>query len=235
LHIKEYYVIIKIYWQLNRESRVIYAGIIHFGTHRFRRRQHSHSIPINGDEKADHCQYRASKKKEYVDLMIQWSSTIKKETSFAEKIVNKLDETQTRSLYNQEPFKVSKDIKEKLCEICPYKNNSYCSEKCKDVPIPNDGFTVSGLQLSELRWYIVQYLNSLESIMLAWQQNIVDREMIEEEFLYLYDPARGGNALKKFREIAGGGNSYPVIGEFYKKLVQKKDEKGAKVKEPIGS
>lgn len=58
----------------------------------------------------------------------------------------------------------------------------------------------------------------LESVMTAWNLNIVDCEEIEEQFQYLYNPQKGWNALEAFREAAGGSNAYPNFEKFIKEM-----------------
>ena len=56
----------------------------------------------------------------------------------------------------------------------------------------------------------------------AWNLNIVDREEIEDQFQYLYNPEKGWNALKPFRDAAGGMNAYPNIEKFMQTLENKR-------------
>lgn len=69
-----------------------------------------------------------------------------------------------------------------------------------------------------MRWEIVTYLNSLESILSAWRHNTADKEMIEEQFRYMVSPKDGHYILEKFREAAGGAHTYPSIDQFVSHL-----------------
>ena len=42
-------------------------------------------------------------------------------------------------------------------------------------------------------------------------KGIVDKKVIEMQYSFLYKPEKNKNALSNYREIAGGGNSYPAI------------------------
>ena len=70
----------------------------------------------------------------------------------------------------------------------------------------------------------------LESVMTAWKLNIVDRDEIENQFQYLYNPERGWNALKPFREAAGGAEAYPNIEEFMNKLSENRKKVSREIK-----
>ena len=151
-----------------------------------------------------------------VNVMFSFVQSIRKETAFAEKIAERLNEEQCRCLYMQQEFTVTADIKRMLCEICP--NNKEDCEECKK----QEGlYIVKDLQLSELRWYVISYLNMLETVMVAWQQGAVDNKIIESEFAYLYNAERGRNALENFRKIAGNGSSFPLVEMFCNELREK--------------
>jgi len=164
-----------------------------------------------------------------VEMMLTWTQTLQKETSFAERIVCGFSEPQCLSLYDQKAFEVSKEIKNNLCEICPHAKSDYCEQKCKSDSSPN--YLVEGLQLSELRWYIIQYLNSLESVMVAWQQGVVDRGVIEEQFAGMFGANRG-YALEKFRKVVCDGAAYPITEEFHNHLKEKKKQTPSATKKP---
>ncbi len=157
-----------------------------------------------------------------VEIMMEWSKSLLKETSFAEKLVEGFNEEQCRALCKQIPFKVDKKTKEDFCKICPDSDCAMCND-CKKST--ESTYTIDGKQLSELRWYIVTYLNLLETVLVAWKQNVVDREIIEHEFSYLYDESKGWDVLSGFRNAAGGKKVYPVIDEFCEKLKCNSDEK----------
>ncbi|MCM1121355.1 MAG: hypothetical protein NC416_02105 [Eubacterium sp.] len=173
-------------------------------------------------EKKHHEEMRRIKT---VEIMENWSKSLKRETSFAEKIVEGFSEEQCRALFFKEEFELDKKKSEDICQLC-HENSCHSSqaqEKCERC-ITNNTFKLSGAQLSEFRWYVVGYLNMLESVMTAWNLNIVDREEIEDQFQYLYNPEKGWNALKPFRDAAGGMNAYPNIEKFMQTLEKKRNK-----------
>lgn len=165
-------------------------------------------------EKKHHEEIRRTKT---VEIMENWSKSLKKETSFAEKIVEGFSPEQCRALFFKESFELDKAKGLDICQLC---NERACvppQSECTQC-ISGDKFMLEGVQLSEFRWYVIGYLNMLESVMTAWNLNIVDSEEIEKQFKYLYNPERGWNALKSFRVAAGGTEAYPNIEKFMKKL-----------------
>ena len=137
--------------------------------------------------------------------------SLERETSLAEKIVEKFNQEQCRKLCRQEKFLVDKEAKKALCQICSDKHCENCDykETCDKTE-----YEVSDRQLLELRWYVISYLNTLETVLVAWQQGTVDRKVIEHEFSYLYSRENGWDVLSAFRDAAGGTKAFPVIEAF---------------------
>ena len=150
-----------------------------------------------------------------VEVIMAWSQSLKKETSFANRIVEHFSPDQCTKLYKQEAFEVTEEVMGKICDICQLANTLKCKE-CKNHE--HKKYIIKDLALSELRWYIISYLNMIESVLIAWQMGIVDRKTIEHQFSYLYDPKKQKNVLEAFRNAAGGVERYPAIDAFCKQL-----------------
>lgn len=145
-------------------------------------------------------------------VLNNWSRSIKKETRLSEMIVEELDLKQCKQLYTYTSFNVDEKIYNNICQMCSrYKPN------CTECSKTNNTFTVSGPQLTELRGHVTNYLNSLETVAIAWQQGIVDKKMVETQFAYLYNPG-SKTALENYRKVAGNGKSFPVLAEFYNEI-----------------
>lgn len=170
-------------------------------------------------EKKHHEEMRRFKT---VEIIENWSKSIEKETSFAEKIVESFTADQCRSLFFKEAFDLDNRKGRDICQICNVKMCDPTQGECNKC-ISGEKFRLEGAQLSEFRWYVVGYLNILESVMTAWNLNIVDREEVENQFQFLYNPEKGWNALKPFRDAAGGMDAYPNIEKFMKRLEQKRN------------
>ena len=168
--------------------------------------------------KADH---ERSRREKTVDLLIEWDKRLKKESALARKIIERLNEEQCRDIVAQQKLHIPKKLEGLLKQFL---GDSFTSEKND-----NGEIVVSESNAAELRWHAITYLNSLESVLVAWQYSIVDRDIIEHQFSYLFKPADGHEALKDFRVAAGGEDSYPAIEIFAghirekrrKKLIQK--------------
>jgi len=96
-----------------------------------------------------------------------------------------------------------------------------------------DNYKLSVEQSSSLRWEIINYLNALEVVFSAWNNNIADREMLEEQFRDLVSPEKDVYLLKNFRKAAGGPATFPCIEEFVKHLGKAKTPSTAG-KRPVG-
>ena len=167
-------------------------------------------------EKAQHEEQR---RLQTVKVIYDWNMALKKETRLAEKIVEKLDDNQCVKLYNYMEFVVAEDTHKMMCQMCSQPCGT--NDKCKTA----DGkYKVSNEQLTDLRGYVTNYLNNLEIVALAWQQGIVDRNALEQQFCFLYSPGNK-SALSNYRKIAGGGCSYPAIEALYEKVKQNQKPK----------
>lgn len=173
-------------------------------------------------KKAEEKSHEEMRRIQTIEVMQNWSCSLKKETSFAEKIVEGFNDEQCRALYFGEVIKIDVEKGEKICQICPEKCEG--CRKCIDEKI----FKLEGVQLSEFRWYVITYLNMLENVMTAWDLKIVDTYEIEQQFQYLYNSEKGWDALESFRKAAGGKKSYPNIEKFVSLLKEKSEQKNSR-------
>lgn len=152
-----------------------------------------------------------SRRQNAVSLIADWSRGLKQNASIAKTFVESLSVDQTKQLWNQKPFKVSKD-KEVLLKAC------LSGVLLKPIlKIDGDSISLDIAEVSAIRWLVVSYLNQLESILSAWRHNVADREIIEEEFNYLVS-SDSYQILKDFRNAEKGVNTFPAIDEFVKLL-----------------
>lgn len=149
-------------------------------------------------------QHEERRRENTTQFMATWCNSVKKDTCIAEQVARKLNTDQCKKLYQHESFSVSNDIKKDICKFCPI-NKEIC-EKCS----LRDSELVDGKILTELRWHVITYLNTLETILISWDLGIVDKETIENQFAFLNDTDKGCT-LAEFRHTAGG---YPVIEKF---------------------
>ena len=160
--------------------------------------------------KADH---ERSRREKSVELLLEWTKNLKEDSSSARKIVESLDEEQCRNLFSQDDTRIPKKYNNSLKKILSIS---------EDLKEENGHIVLSGDKVSKLRWHIMIYLNLLESILVAWQYSIVDRDIIEHQFSYLFSLQEGHAALKSFRTAAGGERTFPAIAIFANHLEEKR-------------
>ncbi len=170
-------------------------------------------------------QYDQSRREKTVDMVTMYINSINSQTKATENIVAQLTDDQCQDLYNGMVFCVDEKIVNKMCNICPYRDE--CKKditkktRCKN----NKGeFVVDGDLLYLLRSNVINYLNTLECVLLSWQLGIVDQKALEEQFEFLDKKRQKERALEVFRTIAGNGKSYPTIEKFYQYLDQKNND-----------
>ena len=170
-------------------------------------------------------QFDQSRREKTVEMVTFYVKNTNKETRAVEKIVSGFTDEQCQDLYNCTPFVIDEKTKNRICQICPHKQecerlrNTF-RHKCQ---LKNgDKYVVDGTVLQFIRSNIISYLNNLESVLLSWQLGIVEQSVIEEQFTFLDKKRQREKALETFRMIAGSGRSYPAIEKFYQHLEQKR-------------
>lgn len=162
--------------------------------------------------KADH---ERSRREKTVELLTNFFSEQKKEGPIVRKIIESLNEEKCREIIAQQAVSVSEKLKLLLEQL--FKESEIV---CEDGVI-----NLTATQSVELRWLALNYLNSLETILIAWQYTIIDREIIETQFSYLFKPSDGHEVLKEFRTAAGGEEAYPAIEIFVTHIQAKRRAK----------
>lgn len=162
--------------------------------------------------KADH---ERSRREKSIEILMAWSKNLKKEGSIARRIIECLNEEQCREIFNQQAVKISRKNENLVRQL-------FKKEDLIDIDAAASEISLTEAQSTELRWHAITYLNTLEFSLVAWQYAVVDKDIIEAQFQYLFRPADGHEVLKYFRKAAGGGNSYPAIEIFTAHVSEKR-------------
>ena len=167
---------------------------------------------------ADH---QRSRKEFAITVMREWQRSREPKGSAANRLVSTWDDEQCRNLVSILPVKIKPDQQE-LVEDC-------LGRTLKNPAPQNDGFIhLDKTEVQTIRFHGVNYLNSIETALSAWQLHIADRDTIAIQFGFLYRPEEGHNTLETLRTAFGRPDSYPAIEEFIKELANKR-ESGAPV------
>lgn len=170
---------------------------------------------LANSQKQFEADHERSRREKTVDILFEWDKRLKKEGALARKIVETFSAEQCRELTSQSPLQVS-------VKLAPHLHQLFGIEF---KPDPNNIIHLNEAHSSELRWHVITYLNALESVLVAWQYSIVDREIIEHQFSYLFKPSDGHEGLKHFRIASGGEDSYPAIEIFASHIIEKRRAK----------
>jgi len=155
------------------------------------------TLAINKQAKDDH---ERSRREKAVALLAQWSSSLTHKSSITRKLVETMDEHQSRDLFKQNSISMRDDQKALTSTAVP--NWDASSKKLTEK------------ESTEVRWVTVSYLNALESVLASWRHNVADRAILEEQFGYLVSHEEGHFILERFRVASGGDKTFPAIGEF---------------------
>lgn len=163
-------------------------------------------------------------------MVLHYTTDTDNLTRAVERIVAQFSDEQCQDLYNGMPFEIDEKTRKRLCGFCPHQIDckklkanelKYCQGEDKK-------FYISGDLLYFVRGSIIDYLNSLECVLLAWQLGIVDQSALEEQFAFLDKKRSRDRAVTAFRTVAGNGRSYPAIEKFYQHLDQQRSEAAKK-------
>lgn len=159
-----------------------------------------------------------SRRENAVTYLMEWAKGLGRNASLTRRLVELLDEPQTKSLVALRPFSISADHRNLVIA-------------CLQPDIPEDELreTDGRLLLTEthvkiIKWQLVSYINLLESILSAWRHNTADREMIEEQFQYLVAPEKGMTLFEVYRKVVDGPHTLPAINEFAATILKRRAE-----------
>ena len=157
--------------------------------------------------------YERSRREKAVDILMQWHSKLDKTNSAARKFAETLSDENLQSISNGEKFEIPETEKNRTYISVLFEKQNTNEEKNKTNSSEvkdKQNILITAAQSTEIRWKLITYLNILENVVSAWKYNIVDRDLIEAEFKYMFDHKDG--ALKRFREIQV--DAYPCIDLF---------------------
>ena len=157
--------------------------------------------------------YERSRREKAVDILMQWHSKLDKTNSAARKFAETLSDENLQSISNGEKFEIPDTEKNRTYISVLFEKQNTNEEKNKTNSSEvkdKQNILITAAQSTEIRWKLITYLNILENVVSAWKYNIVDRDLIEAEFKYMFDHKDG--ALKRFREIQV--DAYPCIDLF---------------------
>jgi hypothetical protein len=160
---------------------------------------------------ADHDR---SRRENSINYLFEWSKGLLRSSSLARRLVEELNDDQTKALADEHELTIDKKYKDLVLGVLSV--------------VPKDGLNESdrGIilyrsQVADIRWQVVRYLNILESVFVAARHGVANREILVEQFNYLYDKGKRHYVLKKFREVLGGAEAYPALDELETSLREK--------------
>ncbi len=172
--------------------------------------------------KADH---ERSRRENSIEMMASWNDAIYRDSPslpFIIMLVKEFDEKQCFSLWRSEEIEV--EIKHrKLLEKC-----AVTLDLESETSLDGKRIIMSEKLSSAMRPKISHYLNSVEILATAWRHHTVDRDIIEEEFVFIFSRSKNNFPFDVFRKIT---SVYPSLDEILKAFDKK--EGSRKNKEPI--
>jgi hypothetical protein len=167
--------------------------------------------------RADH---ERSRRELAVNLIKEWSDSIDVETASVIRLVRELNREQCELLVSRKPFKVDKtnlDFVRSCFEIrFPEINNDPEFDQQSVNTTININYKYSGY----IRFVAARYVNSLESIMIAWYESVAQPRIIEGQFRFLRSAPE--SSLVTLREAICRDNNnvdgFPCITRFLENM-----------------
>lgn len=160
-----------------------------------------------------------SRKEKAVEAMMSWSNRLTETGSATRKIVDSLSKDDCKKLYAEESFVLYEKSQIRRLYIV-FADNEEVSKQIKrtleNAENKKISFEVNEVLAAKMRWIIIDYLNSLESVLIAWKLNTVNRKVIEQELGYLVQDSWA--TLLNFRQAMGGQDAYPAITAFENRM-----------------
>jgi len=162
-------------------------------------------------------QKESFKRSSTINTLATWLKTFERKAILARHILSELNEDDIKKIYNFEDISLKDYQSNKIKKIkhLIYALNPQFMEdpNIKGDLIPNHITTY-------IRSLMTEYLNTLEIILLAWDQRIVDEDVFIKEFDYLLND-NNQCILDKILSVWGRRN-YPIIDKFCNKLKDKR-------------
>ena len=128
-----------------------------------------------------------------------------------------------KSVLNSDSFLITTKQKELLECVFPTKYIDNNLTQCGNGSCQCDLFYNTSKGISkQLRQQTVTYLNALEALLQSWRFGVADREVIEDEYIYLFSQAKSTMTLKTFRTTAGGAEVFPAIYAFEEEITKRR-------------
>lgn len=157
--------------------------------------------------------YERSRREKAVDILMQWHTNLDKTNSTARKFAETLSDENLQAISDGEEFEIPDTAKNRayISILFEKQNTNINKDKNENSEeINKQTILITAAQSTEIRWKLISYLNILENVVAAWKYNIVDRDLIEAEFKYMFDHKDA--VIKRFREIQV--DAYPCIDLF---------------------
>ena len=100
-----------------------------------------------------------------------------------------------------------------------------------DLAENGEQIKLNELQTARVRYLVVQVLNVLESVLIAWKHGVTDGTIIEDEFRFIVKTKEDGFLLENFR-AAVGKNKHPGI-EAFTTYLKTKESKSSEIRPPV--
>jgi hypothetical protein len=120
--------------------------------------------------------HERSRREAVINLQRLWMENLDKKTRHSRQFLEYMSPKTCKKFWEGKEIEVAYKHKDILLFLCE------CKEEHLAKNDESGEFIVAGEQLVTIKTFLIGYLNLLEVIFTAWNANVGDREMIEDEF-----------------------------------------------------
>lgn len=186
-------------------ANVAVAGSIYF----LARQTSSARDAVEEARKQRESDHERSRRQTAIDLVRAWNESVSGAEPSARHVVESFDARNCQKLLKMEPFLVPQ-------ENIKHLRNALAGIEGVSIPTVEEGkdIVLSETCLYHLGRLCHKYLSTLEVTLIAWRNNMADKEIIEQQLSFVVKPQIDYYCLRKFRDAMGGVDAYPNIQAF---------------------
>jgi hypothetical protein len=171
--------------------------------------------------RADH---ERSRRELAMNILRDWSNSLEVETASVLRFVRLLNVEQCEKLEDRKPFTVeSSEETAALLKAClVFRFPEVNMDQQFDHNLSNKTITINSIYSGYIRFITAKFLNNLESVMVAWYENIAQPGIIEGQFEFLRKDPKAH--LATLRGVIANNNSadgFPCLTRFLENLKPK--------------
>lgn len=170
-----------------------------------------------------------SRRRLAIEMCRHWAGYTTPETSSVTRLVEKMNPNQCEAIAKANELTILADYHHHLTNILQGRFGDI-EEQLEEFR-QGENYVIPSKYVQHIRYIAVRYLNMLESVLMTWTSGVVDQEMIEQEFEYLFNEQEGRTAMEPLRAKVGR-EAFPAIEQFVEALRERARSNTRNIRRP---